>query len=156
MFKKIIPVIVMLVFAVSGIGLAQEGTTEKPTEEVSVKPTTAEAPPSTLTVETEICTGVEERMPTGIAENFPADVDKVFLWCKVLDAKDTTIVSHVWSYKGEQKASVELPVKSKSWRTWSSKTILPEWIGDWEVKVLDADGKTLKSIPFKIVEMKSE
>ena len=45
---------------------------------------------------------------------------------------------------------VDLPVKSASWRTYSSKTIPEYWTGDWEVRVVDAEGNTLASIPFTV------
>lgn len=103
-----------------------------------------------LTVEAQLCTGIEERMPVDTAESFSPDVEKVYLWCKVMGAADTTFVKHVWFYKGKEMAAVELPVKSPSWRTWSSKTILPEWTGNWEVKMLDAAGEVLKAVSFTV------
>ena len=105
---------------------------------------------SALMVEAQLCTGIEERMPVGAAESFDADVEKVYLWCKVTGAADTTVVMHVWSYEGKEMAAVELPVKSAAWRTWSYKTILPEWTGNWEVKVLDAAGDVLKAVSFTV------
>lgn len=101
-------------------------------------------------VETAICTSVEERQPEGIAASFSPDVGQVFFWTKCVGATDTTVIQHVWTRQGETIATVELPVKSSSWRTWSSKQILPSWTGDWEVRVLDADGNILKAVSFKI------
>ncbi|HHI02591.1 MAG TPA: DUF2914 domain-containing protein [candidate division Zixibacteria bacterium] len=103
-----------------------------------------------ITVETELCTGVDERMPVGMADQFPSDVGKVCLWSKVLGCTDETFIKHVWYYRGDEMATVELPVRSSSWRTYSYKTIPPEWSGDWVVKVVDADGNVLKAIPFKV------
>jgi hypothetical protein len=119
---------------------------KKPTTEAVKKPAAMPA----LTVETELCSGIEERMPTGMADTFTPDVENVYLWCKVIGCKDSTVIHHVWYYKGEKVADVELPVRSSSWRTWSSKSILPAWVGDWKVTVVDAGGKELAAIPFKI------
>ncbi len=105
---------------------------------------------SVLLVEAQLCTGIEERMPTGAAKSFGADVEKVFLWCKVTGAADTTMIRHVWSHEGREMATVELPVKSAAWRTWSSKTIQPAWTGNWEVKVLNAAGDVLKAVSFAV------
>jgi hypothetical protein len=105
---------------------------------------------SSLTVEAQLCTDVQERMPVGAAESLGADIGKVCLWCKVMGAADTTLIKHVWSYQGKEMATVELPVRSSSWRTWSCKTMLPAWTGNWEVKVLDAQGAVLKSVAFTI------
>lgn len=105
---------------------------------------------SVITVEAELATGIQNRDPVGVASTFPSNVDTVYLWTKVLGATDTTSITCVWSYGGEEMASVELPVRSPSWRTWSSKAIMPKWTGTWDVKVLDADGNVLKGLTFTI------
>lgn len=107
-------------------------------------------------VETAICAAVEEREPVGEAASFAPDVGQVCLWTKLTGAVDSTSVTHVWYYNGEEMASVELPVKSSMWRTWSSKKILPSWVGEWEVKVVDSQGNILKSVSFKIEKTTAE
>ena len=101
-------------------------------------------------VETAVCAAVEERQPVGEAESFSPDVGQVFFWTKCVGAVDTTVIQHVWTREGETIATVDLPVRSSSWRTWSSKQILPSWTGNWEVRVLDADGNILKAVSFRI------
>lgn len=140
MSGKFLSIVAMLIIVVPVIGYAQGEETAK----------------SALTVEAELCISVEERMPTGVADSFAPNVDKVYLWCKVLGAEDATSVRHIWYYKGEEMATVELAVESKSWRTWSYKTILPEWTGNWEVKVLDASDNVLRAIAFKVAAVKAE
>ena len=105
---------------------------------------------STITVETELCTGIEERMPVGMADQFPFDVGQVCLWSKVFGYTEETTIKHVWYFRGDEMATVELPVRGSTWRTYSYKTIPPAWSGDWVVKVVDADGNVLKAIPFKV------
>ena len=103
-----------------------------------------------LTVDAQLCIGVSDRMPVGAADSFMPDVDSVFLWCRVTGAQDTTTIKHVWYYRSEEMTSIELPVNASSWRTWSSKTILPTWTGRWEVKILNAAGSELAVVPFTI------
>lgn len=103
-----------------------------------------------IQVELEVASGISERMPTGMAASFGADVGKVFAWCRVTGAADTTSIRHMYYYNGEEMATVDLPVKSPSWRTWSSKDILPQWVGDWEVKVFNASGSLLAAKAFSI------
>lgn len=105
-----------------------------------------------VTVETELCTGVEERMPVGMTDQFPADVGQVCLWSKVSGYTDETFIKHVWYYRGDEMATIELPIRGTAWRTYSYKTIPPEWSGDWVVKIIDVDGNVLKAIPFKVGE----
>ncbi len=105
---------------------------------------------SALKAEAQVCTGIQERMPTGMAESFTPEVGQVYLWCKITGSDGETTIKHVWYYQGNEMASVELPVKSSSYRTWSAKKIMPQWTGDWSVKVEDASGTVLKEISFKI------
>ncbi len=146
--------IVVFLFAAYAVVAAQEGTPAQPVEKKAeaevkaevVKP--AEMP--VIMVEAQVCSAIEERMPSGMADSFMPDVGEVYLWCKVTGCMDTTVIHHVWYRNGEQMADVELPVRSSSWRTWSSKQILPSWTGNWEVKITDAGGKEMKVVPFKI------
>ena len=116
---------------------------------------TEEAQP-TLSVEAKLCTKIENLMPVGTATDFTADVGKVYLWCKVTGALEETTIKHVWYYKGVEKATVELSVRSISWRTYSSKNIPEYWAGNWEVKILDADGNELASVTFTVGETTNE
>lgn len=144
--------------AMLGSALAQQPDSIKPdsAEPAKVEETTAptktfkkETAP-TLTVEAKLCTSVVDRVPQGEATTFSSDVGQVYLWCRVNGATDTTHVEHLWYYKGEEKSSVKLPVKAASWRTWSKKTIMPHWTGQWEVKIVDADWHVLKTIAFTV------
>lgn len=104
-----------------------------------------------LTVNTiQIATSVENRQPIGVDTLFTADVGRVFCFTKIKGATDTTKISQVWYYKGQEKARVELDVRSDNWRTWSSKTILESWTGPWRVMVVDAKGNVLATKSFRI------
>jgi hypothetical protein len=103
-----------------------------------------------VTVETVLCSGVEAMMPIDSVESFEAGVERVYLWNRVLDVEGESFVRHVWLHEGKEMTDVELPVRSSSWRTYSYKTMLPEWTGMWEVKIVGADGDVIKSILFTI------
>ncbi len=137
-------VLVALPFAVA----AQQADSSKP----AVTPAAEEPPPpaQALTVEAIVCSGVEERMPIDTVAEFGADVGKVFVWMRILGAADSTSVMIRWNRGEAVMAEVELPVKSSSWRTWSSKNVLPSWVGNWDVKIMDADGEILKALSFKV------
>ena len=91
-------------------------------------------------------------MPVGGADSFSPDVEMLYLWSRISGAQDSTSVHHVWSYEGEEKLNFELPVKSPSWRCWTFKTILPEWTGQWEAKIIGPDGTVMATIPFTVTE----
>ncbi len=108
-------------------------------------------PPAGITVEAVLCTGIEDREPVGAGDSFPADVEKVYLWTKVTGlAEGETIIHHVWLREGNEMADVELPVRGNPWRTYSYKTIPPEWSGKWEVKITGADGNVIESLNFTV------
>ena len=108
--------------------------------------------PAALTVEAKVCTGVQDRMPVGEATTFPATVDQVYLWTKIIGAPGEITVKHVWVHNGKEMTTVDLPVKTAAYRTWSAKKILPQWTGQWEVRVVGPDGATLATVPFTIGE----
>jgi hypothetical protein len=109
------------------------------------------APPANITVEPVLCTAVEDHMPVGEADAFPADVDRVYLWTKVTGVTDgEMMIHHVWLREGKEMADVELPVKGSPWRTYSYKTIPPEWAGNWEVKITGPDGNVIKAVTFTV------
>lgn len=97
-------------------------------------------------------TGVDRqtRALTGEATEFPADVERIFCWTRITGAHRATQITHIWYHAGEPKAKVVLPIASGNWRTYSSKAILPEWSGRWEVAVLDAEGRIIGRAAFRI------
>jgi hypothetical protein len=97
-----------------------------------------------------ICTEVSDRTPIGTGETFPPDIARLYCFTTVLGAEDETSIRHVWSFGDQMMAEVTLPIKSVKWRTYSSKRILPQWIGSWRVDIQDANGQTLTSIDFEI------
>ena len=95
-----------------------------------------------------VCQDVVDRQPVGVGDVFPKEISKVYCFTKVVGAHTETTITHNWYYNGDLKASVVLPVRSPSWRTWSSKTIDPSMTGEWMVEILAADGTALDSLIF--------
>ena len=94
------------------------------------------------------CTGVEERAPVGENTQFFEEADRIYCFTRIVGAADTLQVTHVWYYGDEEKARVPLTVRSASWRTWSSKKMMPDWTGAWRVDVLGPGGEALMSREF--------
>lgn len=61
-----------------------------------------------------------------------------------------TSVKHVWYYDGEKVGEYTLPVKGKTWRTYSKKFIAKGEAGSWRVEVLSSNGNILKSVDFRM------
>ena len=97
-----------------------------------------------------ICSSVANKQPVGIDSVFAADVKQLSCFTKVVSQSEESEVIHVWFYRDKQMAKIDLKVKGKSFHTWSTKTILPSWKGDWRVEVQDPAGNVLSKIFFKI------
>lgn len=119
--------------AFTGVGLVAPGTTM------------AQDMPS---VEAVLATDVVDMMPVGEAMEFPADVGQVFCWTRVTGASGTSI-QHVWMHD-DMEFPVTLEVSGSPWRTWSSKTIPPEWAGEWTVEIRDAADNVLETLTFNV------
>lgn len=96
------------------------------------------------------CRAVEAREPVGEATVFPADVGEVTFFTQIVGAGGADQVLHVWIYDGREMAIVPLDVEGPSWRTWSTKRILPEWKGDWIVEVRTVDGEVVHEARMRI------
>jgi hypothetical protein len=99
-------------------------------------------------VDAQVATAVVDRMPEGGGTSFPADVGELFVWTRITDAGGTSI-QHVWIHDGNEWP-VTLAVGGSPWRTWSSKVIPPEWMGEWTVEVRSSDGTVLESVSFTV------
>lgn len=109
-----------------------------------------------LKIEAALCKSVEKREPVGQDTVFPSDVGRVYCWSLVTGATEPTSITHVWCYGEKELARVELEIKSGWFRTWSYKTILPNWTGSWRVEILDSEGNLLKKLDFSVLARKTE
>jgi hypothetical protein len=108
----------------------------------------------TVTVEDiQICAFVEDRQPVGSDTSFTNEVGQLYCFTKLSSDQDSTIISHVWYYNEKEMANVNLKMKAKAWRTWSSKKIATDWLGEWRVNVLSSTGEVLASKKFIVKEL---
>jgi len=94
------------------------------------------------------CAGVKSMTPVAVADTFPSDIFSVYCFTRIVGAGDTTAVLHRWYYEDQNLASIELPVKSPLWRTWSSKKMTSGLRGKWKVDVTELDGTVIHSGTF--------
>jgi hypothetical protein len=97
-----------------------------------------------------ITTMVSDRAPVDRVEIYPAQEGKLYCFTLIEGATAETSVDHVWLYQGREMARVTLPVRSGKWRTFSSKKIVPEWKGEWQVRVVDPAGNELTRGHFRV------
>lgn len=97
-----------------------------------------------------ITTAIVDREPIDSVEVFPVQNGKLYCFTRLVGAEPETKIYHVW-YLGKQLMSrVELPVNSPDWRTWSAKSFLESWQGEWRVEIQDMEGRILKEIAFQV------
>jgi hypothetical protein len=149
--------IVVALVLFTGMVAAQQDVPAEPVDTMMAKTEvheeTAEEPVTMtkFTVESMACgTAVEDRELQGQADTFPMDTEKVYCWCLITGCEEQTTIEHVWYYGGEEIARVPLEIPYPRMRTWSSKTMMPEWAGDWKVELVDDTGKALSTVSFKL------
>lgn len=157
MLRKVL-VVLLSVFVVSNVCFAQGESTQVEVEDTasaveSVEDTAKAEEESSLALENiTMCTAVEDREPVGAGTVFSDTLEKIFCFTKVVGAKDTTSVTHVWYMGNRMLASVKLTVNSASWRTWSSK-MLDMGLGKGHVEIISEEGNVLGKAEFEIKEV---
>lgn len=94
------------------------------------------------------CRSIKDLEPVGVSSQFFGSIDKVYCFTRITGAEDTTCVYHVWYHGDKEMARVMLPIKSASWRTWSSKNMIAAWDGAWRVDVTDRDSSVIATREF--------
>lgn len=148
--KKVMVIMICIVgVSLSGIIWGETRLSQEKTERV-LGPEAEPEQEGLQVKEFALCEGIRERKPVKEKTIFPSGVGKVYLWTDIYGAEEPTTVTHVWYYEGEKIAAVPLEIKYSRTRTWSYKTISPEWLGDWQVEVVDLQGNLLKKVTFVI------
>jgi Tfp pilus assembly protein PilE len=132
---------------------SQDQTTEQQSSEQPEAPTpaveeTQAAQPAIQIEDAVVCQEVVDRAPVGSSDVIAKESTKIYCYTRVVGAAGETQITHNWYYKGSLQASVVLDVRSSNWRTWSSKTMSPDRVGEWMVEILSEDGTPLESIIF--------
>jgi len=136
MFKTYV-LSILLIGVFSLLSLAQE--------------TTQPTAPVIKVDEMAVCTSVEDRQPVGTDTSFMKTIGQLYCFVKVSGESDSTSVFHTWFYEDKDMAKVELSVKGKTWRTWSSKKIVEDWVGNWKVELSSTTGDVLKTLEFVFI-----
>ena len=102
--------------------------------------------------EAAICRSVEDLEPIGAGDVFSSDQGRLSCFSRVVGAQEDTEIVHNWYYGETLMAGINLHVGSSSWRTYSTKNILPEQTGEWKVEIMSQSGELLKRIYFVVQE----
>jgi transcriptional regulator with XRE-family HTH domain len=98
-----------------------------------------------------ICLDIKDREPINPKTLFHLTArTPVYCFTEILGVEKPINIKHVWIYKGGAVMTTILPVRSKSWRTWSKKLIYPDLKGKWQVIILGPQKQKLASIEFTV------
>ncbi|TYB33459.1 MAG: DUF2914 domain-containing protein [Flexistipes sinusarabici] len=97
-----------------------------------------------------IAKDIENLKPVKTGKSFDNSVGKLYCFTEIKTDEYPTKVVHVWLYNDNIIAEVPLEVNSTTWRTYSSKKILPKWVGNWKVEIYSNDGELIDSTEFSI------
>ncbi len=98
-----------------------------------------------------LTTAVQEREPVDSVSSLSNDKTTLYYFTEVRDMAGQTI-KHRWEHNGEVMAEVEFEIGGPRWRIYSSKTLVPSWLGDWKVSATDAAGNPLSVTSFVYTE----
>jgi hypothetical protein len=87
-------------------------------------------------------TAIKDHEPVDEIGQLDNTIEKIFFFTEIIGMTGQT-VTHQWQHKGSIKAKTKLKIGGKRWRAWSSKKLLPQWVGVWTVTVLDNNGNIL-------------
>lgn len=87
-------------------------------------------------------TGIKDHEPIDELKSLSNDVHTVYYFTDLHGMTGQT-ATHRWEYNGKVIAEVHFKVGGPRWRVWSSKTLLPEWLGQWKVSVLNGAGQLI-------------
>ena len=85
---------------------------------------------------------IDDREPAENLQNLTNENGQVKFFTELRDMSGQTAI-HRWEYEGKVVAEVAFDVKGPRWRVWSSKSLVPQWTGDWKVSVINGAGEVI-------------
>ena len=94
---------------------------------------------------------VQNREPTDTITSLSNDKNKIYFFSELTGLGGQT-VTHRWEYQGKIMGEVKFNVGGPRWRVWSSKTLQPQWTGEWRVSIIDGSGNKIGEGTFNYTE----
>lgn len=100
-------------------------------------------------------------LTSGIAKHEPVDTlrdikleqgdasRRIYFFTELNDIPGQNVY-HRWTYQGQSVAELNLPVRAERWRTYSSKRITADRLGQWSIEVLDQQRQLLAAYAFEV------
>jgi len=94
-----------------------------------------------------VTSGISEREPVDEVTQIAGDSAQVYFFTELHGMQGQRVV-HRWVHDDTVMAEVGFDVNGARWRVWSSKNMMPQWKGDWQISVIDGNGEVLVSREF--------
>jgi hypothetical protein len=133
--------------------LAAQGAADQP-EAAQSETEEPAAPPAIstgLVARASFTSAIDDREPVDSLSWLANDQPSISFFTELRQFSGQTVV-HRWEFGGEVVAEVPFQVGADRWRVWSTKRLLPEWLGEWTVSVIDGEGKVLETRSFSYAE----
>ena len=93
--------------------------------------------------------GVDNREPVIMVDSInSSSYTSISFFTELKDLSGHNI-THQWMFDDKVMFEKTFEVKGPRWRVWTSKTLIPSWVGTWTVNVLDDDRSVLSSKSFE-------
>lgn len=86
--------------------------------------------------------GITDREPVDDLISLGNEISKVYFFTEVRGLAGQKII-HRWLFQDQIFAEVEFAIGGPRWRVWSSKNLPSNYIGEWQVLVVDENGAVL-------------
>lgn len=96
-----------------------------------------------------VATSVENLIPIGVSDKFSSNVGRLYCYSKIIGGEGQNI-KHLWYINEKKFGETILPIKARSYRTYSLVNIVPGTKGIGRVDIAAEDGTVLKSVEFVI------
>lgn len=96
-------------------------------------------------------TEITDREPMENLQKLTNENGQVMFFTELRDMSGQIAV-HRWEYDGKIMAEIEFNVKGPRWRVWSSKSLIPQWTGEWKVSVINGAGEVIseKNLSYEV------
>lgn len=89
-------------------------------------------------------TGIENREPVDELTATDTALETLFFFTEISNMAGEQVM-HRWVYNGQVMAEVPFAIGGPRWRVYSSKEMIPGWVGQWRVDVVNATGEVVAS-----------
>ncbi|MDO9513285.1 MAG: DUF2914 domain-containing protein [Elusimicrobiota bacterium] len=103
-----------------------------------------------VSAELMIARAISDHQAVDAGTDFNKDIGILHCWSLIRTDNIPITIKHIWYFENKKISEIPLTVKSKSYRTFSSKKIPPDWTGQWRVDVVDDNNRIIQTAKFSV------